>query len=163
MHRTRITAKLLVGMAVTAVSGCVSVEPPAELPPRPGSSSPVQDVTPQIVQPPAAHEALESLESESLPGPRPSPVASAPSSASVHRAPAEVRRPAPLPPQLREAVESPKRWTPRLPPRAQPPESRAVPRPPGGSPSDVCALGRGYGRWPAGSPQSRICERTYGD
>ncbi|MCX4968020.1 hypothetical protein OHA98_25315 [Streptomyces sp. NBC_00654] len=163
MHRTRITAKLLVGVAVTAVSGCVSVEPSADIPPRPGSSRPVQDVTPQIVQPPAAHEALESLESESLPDPKPSPVASAPPSASAHRAPAAVRRPAPLTPRLREAVESPKRWIPGRLPRVPPPGARAVPRSPGGTPSDVCALGRGYGGWPAGSPQSRICEQTYGD
>ncbi|MEU6941610.1 hypothetical protein ABZ943_33685, partial [Streptomyces rubiginosohelvolus] len=60
MQRTRITAKLLVGLAVTAVSGCVSVAPGtvSSPPPGPGATGPAQDVAPQIVQPPA-REGLE--------------------------------------------------------------------------------------------------------
>jgi hypothetical protein len=28
--------------------------------------------------------------------------------------------------------------------------------------ADVCALGRKYGGWPEGSPQSTICKKAYG-
>ncbi|MGW4361558.1 hypothetical protein ACWEKU_22685, partial [Streptomyces californicus] len=67
MQRTRIAATLLAGLAVAAVSGCVSVEPGAVPSPRPGTAGPVQDVAPQVVQPPA-REALEAV-----PDPSPSP------------------------------------------------------------------------------------------
>ncbi|MGW4734606.1 hypothetical protein ACWEQC_36530, partial [Streptomyces shenzhenensis] len=43
-------------------------------------------------------------------------------------------------------------------PSADAPEgSRPAPVPP-----DVCALGRRYGGWHPDSPESRICEQTYG-
>jgi len=29
-------------------------------------------------------------------------------------------------------------------------------------PKDVCALGRKYGRWQEGSPESVICDQNYG-
>ncbi|WP_098012714.1 hypothetical protein, partial [Streptomyces sp. sk226] len=67
MQRTRIAATLLAGLAVAAVSGCVSVKPGAVPSPRPGTAGPVQDVAPQVVQPPA-REALEAV-----PDPSPSP------------------------------------------------------------------------------------------
>lgn len=150
VQRTRIAVQLLVGVAVTAVSGCVSVEPQPGLAPRPQTSRPVQDLAPQIVRPPV-RDTLEAL-----PDPKPSEAASGPAVG----APSETRRSAPRAPQQGQHPGVIGRW------RAHAP--RAVPAPVPGLPSspatgsDVCALGRGYGGWPAGSPQSRICEDTYG-
>ncbi|MER0424247.1 hypothetical protein ACFV2I_18510 [Streptomyces microflavus] len=111
----------------------------------------MQDVFPQVVQPPG-REALETIV-------EPSPSPGRPASA----APRQAGRAAPAPP-------------PRPAERAAPPPRRTPPRqvphiPPGVLPSlpqtrdgvhDVCALGRGYGGWHAGSRESRICEETYG-
>ncbi|MFD4022377.1 hypothetical protein ACFWRV_02510 [Streptomyces sp. NPDC058576] len=151
MQRTRITAKLLVGLAVTTVSGCVSVEPGAVPPPRPGATGPVQDVAPQIVQPPA-REALEVV-------PDPSPPTARPPSPEP---PAEARRTGPAGaarPQERADPPAPRK--PRRVPDVPSVTVPAVPRVPGGG-TDVCALGRGYGGWPAGSRAARICSETYG-
>ncbi|KAA6197927.1 hypothetical protein F2B00_33850, partial [Streptomyces parvus] len=77
MQRTRITAKLLVGLAVTAVSGCVSVTPgtvsshSSPSSPGAGATGPGEDVAPQIVQPPA-REGLEVMPDPSRPPARPS-------------------------------------------------------------------------------------------
>ncbi|MFJ9890037.1 hypothetical protein ACIQRW_29865 [Streptomyces sp. NPDC091287] len=155
MQRTRIAAKLLVGLTVTAVSGCVSVEPRAVPPPYPGATGPAQDVAPQIVQPPA-REALEAV-------PDPSPRAALPSSpAPAAGSPPRARRTAPAaasPP--RERPDPPGSRTPRRVPGVPSVTVPVLPRVPGGG-ADVCALGRGYGGWPAGSPESRICSDTYG-
>ncbi|MEW2069249.1 hypothetical protein [Streptomyces sp. NPDC007346] len=161
MQRTRFTTKLLIGVAVTAVSGCVSVEPQVGPQRPPPSSGPVQDVFPQVVQPPG-REALETIVE---PGPSP---AGPSTPARPSAAPAEARRAGPPP-----APRSPERAAPpphRTPPRRTPPQQ--VPGvPPGVLPDllrargglpDVCALGRGYGGWPAGSREARICEETYG-
>ncbi|WP_411082429.1 hypothetical protein [Streptomyces sp. cmx-18-6] len=161
MQRTHITARLLIGVAVAAVSGCVSVAP-QDGPRQPGrSSSPAQDVFPQVVQPPA-REALETI---GEPSPSPGrPASPAPPSAAPAPDPAKARRVVPpqttRPPE-RAAPPSPRR-TPRKPvPRIPPAALPALPRLPGGG-HDVCALGRGYGGWPAGSREARICEETYG-
>ncbi|MFB7479620.1 hypothetical protein ACFUEM_08270 [Streptomyces anulatus] len=158
MQRTRITANLLVGLTVTAISGCVSVEPRALPSPRPGATGPAQDVAPQIVQSPA-REVLEAV-------PDPSPSAALPSS--------------PAPPAVASPPEAPRTgpagasrpWEradppgPRTPRRVTGVPSVTVPALPrvgvGVGGTDVCALGRGYGGWPAGSPESRICSGTYG-
>ncbi|MFF2412177.1 hypothetical protein [Streptomyces sp. NPDC058092] len=148
MQRTRITAKLLVGVAVTTLSGCVSVTPQPDVPPRPRNSSPARYLAPQIARPPV-HDSLEAV-----PLPAPSAAASTPAGA---------------PPDTgRAAARAPRQWNhpgavqPR--PRHAPPAVTAtVPAPPAPvTGTDICALGRGYGHWPAGSPQSRICENTYG-
>lgn len=156
MQRTRIAAKLLVGLTVTAVSGCVSVEPRAVPPPSPGATGPVQDVAPQIVQPPA-REALEAV-------PDPSPSAAPPSSPAPPAAgsPPRARRTAPAgASRPRERPEPPESRTPRRIPGVPSVTVPALPRVPGVG-ADVCALGRGYGGWPAGSPESRSCSETYG-
>ncbi|WP_189547348.1 hypothetical protein [Streptomyces gelaticus] len=150
MQRTRITVSLLVGMAVTTLSGCVSVEPRADVPSRPRASGPVQDLTPQVVLPPV-HDSLDAV-----PDPEPSASASRP----AHGAPPpDTRRAAPRAPrqQWRPGVARPR------PHRAPPAVTAPAPGPPAPvAGTDVCALGRGYGHWPAGSPQSRICDDTYG-
>ncbi|MEU6837273.1 hypothetical protein ABZ941_18705 [Streptomyces rubiginosohelvolus] len=157
MQRTRITAKLLVGLAVTAVSGCVSVAPGSvsSPPPGPGATGPAQDVAPQIVQPPA-REGLEVVPDPTRPAARPS--SPAPPAAG---SPTETRRAGPAgaarPP---ERADPPQRRVPDRAPRVPSVAVPALPRVPGGA--DVCALGRGYGGWPAGSPQARICSEAYG-
>ncbi|EWS90259.1 hypothetical protein K7395_32180 [Streptomyces filamentosus] len=159
MQRTRITAKLLVGLAVTAVSGCVSVAPgtvPSSSSPGAGATGPAQDVAPQIVQPPA-REGLEVVPGPSRPPARPSspapPAAGSPAEAR-RGGPARVARPP-------ERADPPQRRAPDRAPRVPSVTVPALPRVPGGG-ADVCALGRGYGGWPAGSPQARICSETYG-
>ncbi|MFD7123387.1 MULTISPECIES: hypothetical protein [Streptomyces] len=156
MQRTRITANLLVGLTVTAISGCVSVEPRALPSPRPGATGPAQDVAPQIVQSPA-REVLEAVPDPSPPAalpPSPAPVASP--SEAPRTGPARASRP-------RERADPPGSRTPR---RVTGVPSVTVPSLPrvgvGVGGTDVCALGRGYGGWPAGSPESRICSGTYG-
>ncbi|MFF9510578.1 hypothetical protein ACF1BU_29365 [Streptomyces sp. NPDC014724] len=149
MQRTRITVKLLVGVAVTTLSGCVSVAPQADVPARPGNSRPGQDLAPQIMPPPA-HDRLEAV-----PGPRASVSASAP---TIGTSP-DSRRAAPHAQRQRNPAEAARPRTRHAPPAVTAP-APALPAPVSGT--DVCALGRGYGHWPAGSPQSRICENTYG-
>ncbi|MFF2330808.1 MULTISPECIES: hypothetical protein [unclassified Streptomyces] len=147
MQATRITLKLLVGVAITTLSGCVSVAPQPDVPSRPEASGPAQDLAPQIVQPPG-HDSLGAV---------PAPERSA--SAPAHGTRPDTRRAAPRAPHPWQrpgaARALPRRTTPAVP--APVPD---LPAPVAGK--DVCALGRGYGHWPAGSPQSRICDRTYG-
>ncbi|MCX5395556.1 hypothetical protein [Streptomyces sp. NBC_00102] len=146
MQRTRMTMAVLVGVAVATVSGCVTVNPGGPGSPPAASRGPVQEVEPQIGQPPA-REALDAL-----------PVASPSASGRAYPAPAPVPRPD-VPP-----------------PGAAPPAAHPPPRPPAALPTlsvsglprvttsgkGVCALGRGIGGWSAGSPQSRICDQAYG-
>ncbi|WP_406345462.1 hypothetical protein [Streptomyces sp. NBC_00648] len=143
MHRTRTTARLLVGVAALAVSGCVSVPhgpapgPPAA-PERRTSEQADRNVRPQIVQAPV-REALEAA----LP-PAPAP-----------RAPAAPPAPAPhAHPRAHPA-----------PPRPHPAPHPAVPHVPQPAPiigDDVCDLGRSLGGWRPDSPEARICEGAYG-
>ncbi|MEV4879945.1 hypothetical protein [Streptomyces cyaneofuscatus] len=159
MQRTRFTTKLLVGVAVTAVSGCVSVDPQAgpRQPPTAESSRAAQDVFPQVVQPPG-REALETVVDPSpSPGRPASPAPPAP-------APSEARRAGPPPPPRapERAAPPPRRTPPRQVPGIPPGVLPALPQARGGGLPDVCALGRGYGGWPAGSREARICEETYG-
>ncbi|MDJ0462303.1 hypothetical protein [Streptomyces sp. H27-C3] len=157
MHRTKTSAMILVGVVVSAVSGCVAVQPrPAHTPPTdlPRLS---QDVQPQIVQAPA-REALEAV----LP---PAPTPSAPGGGAEREAPrrAAVARPAPA--SARQAPAEP-----AAPPKAADRLPRILPSPPvpvpagaaAGTGTDVCALGEGYGGWRPDSPQARICRETYG-
>lgn len=146
VHRTRTTVKLLVGVAVTALSGCVSVQPEPSAPARPESSRPAQHLAPQIIRPPV-RDTLEAL---------PDPKPSARASRRTAPAPPAARREDPRPPQQRRPAQARPQQRRAAPPAPAP----ALPAPVTGA--DVCALGRGYGHWPAGSPQSRICDDAYG-
>ncbi|MER6090927.1 hypothetical protein [Streptomyces bluensis] len=154
MHRTTTTATLLVTAAVSALSGCVTIQHPAspEVTPartRPSAPPPDGHTEPQVVQAPA-QEALERV------GPLRTPTPSASAAPKAVSTPAAApsarpRRPRPAPP-----AQQPK---PRVPaPRTAIP--RDLPEPP--RTSDLCALGRKYGGWPDGSPQAAICQDTYG-
>jgi hypothetical protein len=141
VHRPKTTAKVLAGVAVWAVSGCVAVQPqPVPAPPS-HSGRPAQAVEPQIVQRPA-REVL-------APPPLTAPLAQTAAPPSV---PAPAARHMP-----NERPKSP-------PPKPRTAESPALPslRPLPAVGPDVCALGESYGRWRPGSPESRICQEAYG-
>lgn len=142
-----MTAAVLVGVAVATMSGCVTVDPggPAAPPSASASNGPVQEVEPQIGQPPA-REVLDALPEASPSASRPAP------------APAQVSRPH-VPPR---GGALPPAYPPPRPPVPLPaPAVSGLPRLPA-SGKGVCALGRGIGGWSAGSPQSRICDQAYG-
>ncbi|MEE1815678.1 hypothetical protein PUR59_11740 [Streptomyces sp. SP18ES09] len=161
MHRTRTTARILVGAAVAALAGCVSVDapPPAPTPspaPAAGVAGPARDVAPQIVEGPA-REALEAA----LPTRPPStPPRAAPPSGQPRRAVSPPRAQTPHPTSAPERGE-------RARPAARPDLFR-LPRltGPAHDPSvtdvDVCDLGERYGGWAPGSDQARICQGAYG-
>ncbi|MFR9792396.1 hypothetical protein ACL07V_27685 [Streptomyces sp. MB22_4] len=146
MHRTTISAALLVTVAASALSGCVTVRhtaapgpPPSAAPARPAAPRTDGSASPRVVQAPA-REALEMV------GPSGGPAPAA--KAAPHGSPA-------APPAAR----------PPAPPRARPSAHRPAQPPPGTSrqvPANVCDLGREYGGWRGNSPESEICERTYG-
>lgn len=154
MHATRTTATFLVGAALAALTGCVSVDtPPPAPPPSPRVSGPAQgvDVAPQIVEGPA-REALEAA----LPAPPPPSRRATPSPYQERRG-STVRngtggeRPSPVPQQRSRAPKPRPPAPPRLPAVPEPPRSRA----------EVCELGGRYGGWHPDSPQATICRNTY--
>lgn len=154
VHRTTTTATLLVTVAVSALSGCVTVQrPPASGPPAPARSAspsvprPDGQAEQRIVQAPA-REALEMVE----PSRRP------------EHGPPQPRRAAPAaPPKQHRHVEAPHHTAhpehrrPQAPRGEAPDVSGSVRRTP-----DVCALVERYGGWRPDSPQARICKQTYG-
>ena len=159
VHRTTTTATLLVTVAVSALSGCVTVQrPPAPAPPAAPSQASVPrpdgSAEPQVVQAPA-REALELID----PSHRPKPVAHPP-----HHAPTPPSRAAQAPVPVPRSHPHPhphphtKPRRPRQPSADIPDVVKSVPK----NTSDVCALGRKYGGWQSDSPQSIICGQTYG-
>ncbi|MFI1357825.1 hypothetical protein ACH4TV_30205 [Streptomyces sp. NPDC020898] len=165
MHRTTTTATLLVTVAVSALSGCVTIQhPPApgpspapsvpSVPSRPSVPLPGGRAEPQIVQAPAL-EALELIGPDRRPPKAPSephrPAASAPPAPST-------AAPEPSPRRNRPKQRPPKPERRHTPPRVELPEvSRPV-----RENTDVCALGEKYGGWGKDSPQTVICKETYG-
>ncbi|MEU6610600.1 hypothetical protein ABZ922_37160 [Streptomyces shenzhenensis] len=146
MHRTTTAAALLVTVAISALSGCVTVQhPPTAGPPgaasaRPSALRPDGSAEPRVVQAPA-REALEMV------GPSRRPERKRPAASGAP--PAARQSPSPRAHPHREPAARPS---------ADAPEgSRPAPVPP-----DVCTLGRRYGGWHPDSPESRICEQTYG-
>ncbi|MFF8831601.1 hypothetical protein [Streptomyces sp. NPDC015131] len=170
MQRTRITAKVLVTVAVAAVSGCVAVDSDAptvpagttaSLPDRPGAA-------PQIVPGPA-REALEAAlpPEPSSPGPRPPrgpDAADAPDRAAPAAVPpaapprgAGDDRPARLP--------SAERLRDRLPGAVREHVPAAAPELPPSVPDnvpDVCEFGRDQGGWDPDSRRARLCREALG-
>lgn len=164
VHRTTTTATLLVTVAVSALSGCMTVHrptapgPPAT-PSRPSAPHPEGRAETQAVPAPA-REALALIEASRRPGPsepRPSAPAAAPPERAVppgNRAP----HPPPVRPEPRpRGTHRPHVDVPDLPAPVRPDVRKHVP-----DNTDVCALGRRYGGWPADSPQATICRDTYG-
>ncbi|MCI3278773.1 hypothetical protein [Streptomyces cylindrosporus] len=163
MHRTTTTATLLVTVAVSALSGCVTVQRPPvpagpvpAAPSQPSAPRPDGQSEPQIVQAPA-REALEMMGPSKSAGPRKperhGPTADAQTPADPHPAPRSHPHPHPHPrkphPQPRHQSQ----------PNIEIPDvTKSVPK----SQSDVCALGKKYGGWKADSPESVICKQAHG-
>ncbi|MFF4548839.1 hypothetical protein [Streptomyces sp. NPDC001435] len=149
MYRSTTSAAILVTVAVSALSGCVTVQrPPTPGPPPAGapsqSSAPRTDgsAKPRVVQAPA-REALEMVGPSRRPK-RSGDPAPPPQPPGPHRSAA--------PPALQ-----PHRGLRHQPPAVIPDVSRSVPKAP-----DVCSLGTEYGGWRQDSPEAVICRRTYG-
>ncbi|MFE5907853.1 hypothetical protein ACFQ6B_01955 [Streptomyces wedmorensis] len=159
MHGTRTTAKILVGAAVAALAGCVSVDAPPTAPvPAPAAETvtPAPEVAPQIVEGPA----LEALEA-ALPAPPPSAAPRATPPPDEHRRAAaphrsEAPRPDAVPPKREHPHPAARPGLPGLPDLSALPKDPRVPRP------DVCDLGERYGGWDRKSDPSRICHGAYG-
>ncbi|MET9699305.1 hypothetical protein ABZY31_20585 [Streptomyces sp. NPDC006529] len=183
MHPTRTTTKLLLGVAcaVSAVSGCVSVNPHAPLPAGAASAEPPPPqqqhdphggpgAAPVTVTAPA----LEAL--KAVPAERGKPQGAAGGAAQRGAAAgADRQRSAPgeAAPPVPEIPEPP-----RLPsgpvvrhhghghgdaargPQAEL-ERQLSPALPV-RPADVCALGRRHGHWRPDSPEARICAGVHG-
>ncbi|WP_308345489.1 hypothetical protein [Streptomyces sp. ISL-94] len=180
MHPTRTTTTLLLGVAcaVSAVSGCVHVNPgpvqPAATPaagvpphhgPRGGPGA-----APVIVRAPA----LEALESAPEGPPQPTAAASAAAPARGSAQPAAQQAPGgpveAAPPVL--DIPEPRKPSERA--SGRPGGRRDRPRPGAKAerelvkelpvrPADVCALGRRHGRWHPDSPEARICAGVQGN
>ncbi|MFB7517263.1 hypothetical protein [Streptomyces sp. NPDC056144] len=174
MQGTRTTAKILVGAAVAALTGCISVDTPPTVPapsPAPAAESsvlPAHEVAPQIVEGPA-REALEAALPDTpppaaaprvTPAPEPGPPAPVPEQPRRRAAPpAQQRAPRPeAAPRHREKEAHPA-------PRASVPEIEELAKLPKKAPvsrADICDLGERYGGWAPGSDQAKICHGTYG-
>ncbi|MFF4507714.1 hypothetical protein [Streptomyces sp. NPDC001401] len=160
MHRTTTTATLLVTVAVSALSGCVTVQrPPASGPPpapsRPSVPHADDEADPQIVQAPA-REALQRVG----PSRRPEPKSSerhGPSAQAPATAPAE--QPAAHPESGHHG--QPRAKVPDV-PKPVPKNTKNTKTAKTAKNTDMCALGRKYGRWRADSPEAVICKQTYG-
>ncbi|MEV7427486.1 hypothetical protein [Streptomyces sp. NPDC091212] len=165
MERTRSAAMALVGMAVTALSGCVAVEPHPAPAPRlettsgarvPGATSGAvpgqgpEEATSRYAQT-QVKEALEAAGSTPPAKPAARATAPVPPPAADGRngggAPLATRAPA-GPPERRPAGQG----ADRLP--SAPPTVRTA--------ADVCELGETYVQWPQDGPQARICDEVRG-
>ncbi|MFJ7159405.1 hypothetical protein ACIQUQ_31270 [Streptomyces sp. NPDC101118] len=190
MHPTRTTTRLLLGVAcaVSAVSGCVNVNPVAVQPaatagppdadprhaPRGGAGA-----APVVVQAPAL-EALEAVPAERRRADSgdgaavPDRAERAAGDRAASGAGQDAAAPEPAP-----AAEPGADVEPPLPPAAEPPgrerpgnggprtggkgKPDALPAQVPVRPADVCALGRKYGQWKKDSPEGRICSGVYGE
>ncbi|MEV0450503.1 hypothetical protein [Streptomyces sp. NPDC050600] len=162
MHGTRTTVRILAGVAMAALSGCVAVEAPPAAPvpvPSPAGERPGQGVAPQIVQGPA-REALEAaMPDPPTPEPRATVArqrgtddgrggrgASPGGTSGSPRHHAKQPDPSTAPGQRHRHPDV------DLPGLLGPPRSAA----------ELCALGSRYGGWSPDSAQARICRGTYG-
>ncbi|KOU59930.1 hypothetical protein ADK57_31980 [Streptomyces sp. MMG1533] len=149
----------MVTVAVSALSGCVTVQRPpvtgpSAAPAQPSAPRPDGETEPQIVQAPA-REALEMIE----PSRRPDPSSSA-SRAAAPAAPPQAQEPPGRSHPAHPAHPEPRRpqvGRPGKPPVEIPDVAKPIPK----DAKDVCALGKQYGGWRADSPESVICEQTY--
>ncbi|MEU5986189.1 hypothetical protein [Streptomyces sp. NPDC047434] len=150
MHGTRTTVKILVGVAVAALSGCVSVEAGPVDPAPPGDvGRPTRDAAPQIVEGPA-REALEAA----LPAPPPDrPAPSAPPEGREQRR--NAGGPAAHPGRGHASAVPEQHGR-----RDRTAVDHPLPKPPRHR-GDVCDLGERYGGWRPDSDQAKICRGTY--
>ncbi|CAL9582442.1 hypothetical protein SUDANB6_05093 [Streptomyces sp. enrichment culture] len=163
VHRTTTTATLLITVAVSALTGCVTLQRPPATPATPTApSAPRPDGAPEprIVQAPA-REALGRTGPSRPAEPPPSAPRSTPPSAAVPPREPSAARPEPRPRPARPERRKPSPRAPQRPRAALPgvtgPAGRGAP-----GTADVCSLGRTYGGWRADSPEAVICRQAYG-
>lgn len=154
--------RILAGVAMAALSGCVAVEPPPAAPlpvPSPADARPGQDVAPQIVQGPA-REALEAA--------MPDPPAPEPRASAERRSTADGGSDAGGG-RGRNGDDAPAHHEKKHPSAGAGQHHRhpAVDLPgllgkPPRSAAEVCELGARYGGWSPESEQARICRGSYG-
>ncbi|WP_338776275.1 hypothetical protein [Streptomyces sp. DG1A-41] len=170
MHRTTTTATLLVTVAVSALSGCTTVQHPpvpgpSAAPSRPSAPQPEGQTETQIVQAPA-REALQLIEESRRPEPAasasslPTPPAAAPQQRQRPSGTHDVRRRPARPEPPEPAPRTPRHPHTGLPDLSEPVRQDVHENVPNNT--DVCALGRRYGGWRADSPEATICRDTYG-
>ncbi|MFE0257114.1 hypothetical protein [Streptomyces sp. NPDC059010] len=165
MHRTTTTATLLVTVAVSALSGCTTVQQSAvPVPPPPTPSQPsaprADGPTEQPVVQAPAREALTLIGPSRRPQPTPSAALSRSAAAPAPQPPAPHTHPHGRPEHhapRRPSVDAPKR-----PPVKAPDVPEPVGRAEAPKHGDVCTMGRKYGGWKTDSPESTICDQTYG-
>lgn len=155
VHRKTTTATLLLTVAVSALSGCVTVKRPP-VPGPPAAPSQPSEARP-VVQAPA-REALEMVgpsrptKASEVPSRRAAPTATAPE----RKAPSGDRNG-----QARPARPQPRASVPPQRPGILPGVPESTRRAEGGG-AGLCELGRMYGGWQPDSPEATICEGTYG-
>jgi hypothetical protein len=137
----RLLPAVVVLLAACAAAGCTTVTPPPPLA-VPVSAAPRRAPDVLRLTPPPAHPLLATV--------RPDPDDPAEPAAGPTGAARAPRRPAAALPRRTPPVRH------RAPRQKAPRPHRAPAR--GG----VCALGRTYGGWPAGSQAATICARAYG-
>ncbi|MFF7388284.1 hypothetical protein ACFZAE_07455 [Streptomyces scabiei] len=167
MHRPTTTATLLVTVAVSALTGCVTPHhppprQPSPLPSRPSEPRPEGTTETQIVEAPA-REALRLVGPPREPTPSAPPEQKPPSAPPVTGADAAPTPAAPPPPRdERPAPRERQGPPPDSRPHVEiPPLPKTVPTTPAKN-SDVCALGHRYGGWGKDTPQAVICKDVYG-
>ncbi|AJP05533.1 hypothetical protein TU94_05395 [Streptomyces cyaneogriseus subsp. noncyanogenus] len=165
MHRTTTTATLLLTVAVSALTGCVTLQrPPAPAPSAtptaPSAPRPDGAPEPRVVQAPA-REALEMIGPSRPAAPSPAVSRRTPAPAAAPPRQPSAVRPEPRPRPARPEPREPAPPAPRRPRAASPGAANPAGR---GGPGNagVCSLGRTYGGWRADSPEAVICKRTYG-
>ncbi|WP_307854153.1 hypothetical protein [Streptomyces tagetis] len=138
-------------MAVSALAGCTTVQPPSGSPSGSGTRTTAPRPDGSAEPWPVQASALEALE-------------------GTGHSPAAKRTTAPAAPPGREASAAVPQ--PRA-PRSPAPQNQggaapapgatlpALPRQGGGS-ADLCALGKRFGGWQPDSPEAVICDRAYG-
>lgn len=145
-------AVALVGLAVPAVTGCVTVRGDA-VPQRPADSgASARETAPERRDAGAEPRMVRPSVRETLSRPRPAPEFGGPPDTDGTRREATGRPDRGVPPAggARDATPEPRDPVVRSP---------RLPRGDAG----VCDLGRRYGGWAEGSAQARACERTYGN
>ncbi|MGW7414735.1 hypothetical protein [Streptomyces sp. NPDC054863] len=166
---TRTAATLLVGVAVTAVSGCVSTPSGPAGKPAAHQQSPAPQHPPlphlvgdggqpeQLIEAPV-HEVLEAAmpPSARAPAPKAEPAGEQGATRAPQPQPPRAERP-----DRRAAVPEPEPPHRHRAPHRKKDPLPALPKVPT-SAADVCALGKGYGGWRPNSPEARICRETYG-
>ncbi|MFF5565148.1 hypothetical protein ACFY7Z_30285 [Streptomyces sp. NPDC012623] len=157
MERTRSAMMAVVGLAVTALAGCVAVEPHPGPVPRPETTSGRLD-------PGATSEAAKGSTADGA-ALRDRQARAKEALEAVSPAPTVPPASAPVPPP---AAGRPAAEAPAAPPRHErQPAERQGGRLPAAPPTvrtaaDVCALGESLGPWPEEGPQARICREIYG-